>query len=128
MRHLPWWLLLQVSLVATTAAQTPPAQTPAAPQARLLGAIRRNRLPITMTDGRPAGAGWDFLVREARDARFTLIGEEQGVAESPQLAAALFTALSGSGYSRVAVELSPIIAQDAEAAARRNGQAGIESF
>jgi hypothetical protein len=67
---------------------------------------------------------WDWLVQEARDARFTLIGEEHGVAETAQFSAALFNALRGSGYSRMAIELSPIIAQDNEAAARRNGLQG----
>jgi hypothetical protein len=81
-----------------------------------------------MNDGRPAGPGWDWLVREARDARFTLIGEEHGVAETAQLSAALFTALRGSGYTRVAIELSPIIAQDIEAATRRNGLQGTVDF
>ena len=80
-----------------------------------------------MSDG-PAGRGWDLLVQEARDARFTLIGEEHGVAETAQLSAALFSALRGSGYSRMAIELSPIIAQDIEAAARRNGFQGIVDF
>src|SRR5215204_3120412 len=123
MRYLPWSMLLQVCLVATSA-----AQTPATPQARLLDALQGNRLPLTMTDGRPAGAGWDWLVREARDVRFTLIGEEHGVAETAQLAAALFTALRGSGYDRFAMELSPVIAQDVEAAGRRNGLQGIVAF
>jgi len=80
-----------------------------------------------MSDG-PAGTGWDWLVQEARDAHFTLIGEEHGVAETPQLAAALFNVLRGSGYRRLAIELSPIIAQDIEAAARRNGLQGIADF
>jgi hypothetical protein len=80
-----------------------------------------------MTDG-PAGRGWDWLVQEARDARFTLIGEEHGVRETAELAAALFNALRGSGYTRMAIELSPIIAQDIEAAARRNGLQGIVDF
>ena len=102
-------------------------QTPATPQARLLAALQGNRLPLTMTDG-PAGPGWDWLVQRARDARFTLIGEEHGVAETAQLAAALFTALRGSGYSRMAIELSPIIAQDIEADGRRNGLQGILDF
>ncbi len=102
-------------------------QTPTTPQARLLVALQGNRLPLTMTDG-PAGPGWDWLVQQARDARFTLIGEEHGVAETAQLAAALFTALRGSGYSRMAIELSPIIAQDIEAAGRRNGLQGILDF
>jgi hypothetical protein len=78
--------------------------------------------------GVPAGRGWDWLVKEAREARFTLIGEEHGVAETAQLSAALFSALRGSGYTRMGIELSPIIAQDIEAAARRNGVQGILNF
>ena len=80
-----------------------------------------------MSDG-PAGRGWDWLVQQAREAHFTLIGEEHGVAETAQFSAALFNALRGSGYSRIAVELSPIIAQDIEVAARRNGLQGILDF
>jgi len=117
-------MLLTLCLIATTAS----AQAAQTPQAPLLQAMQQNRLSLTMTDGRPAGPGWDFLVGAAKNARFTLIGEEHGVAETAQLAAALFSALRGSGYSRVAVELSPPIAQDVEAAARRNGQQGIEDF
>jgi hypothetical protein len=77
---------------------------------------------------RPTGAGWDWLVQEARAARFTLIGEEHGVAETAQFSAALFNALRELGYSRMAVELSPVIAQDIEAAARRNGVQGVVDF
>jgi hypothetical protein len=102
-------------------------QTPSSPQARLLAALQENRLPLTISDG-PAGRGWDWLVQEARDARFTLIGEEHGVAETAQFSAALFNALRGSGYSRMAIELSPIIAQDIERAARRHGLQGIVEF
>jgi hypothetical protein len=78
--------------------------------------------------GGPAGRGWDWLVEKARGARFTLIGEEHGVAETARFSAALFNALRGSGYSRMAIELSPIIAQDIEAAARRNGLQGVLAF
>src|SRR5438045_5096643 len=111
----------------TQGAAPPPAQQQTTPQARLLEALLRNRLPITMGDA-PAGRGWDWLVQQAGDARFTLIGEEHGVAETAQFSAGLFNALRGSGYSRIAVELSPIIAQDIEAAARRNGLQGIVDF
>jgi hypothetical protein len=96
-------------------------------EAPLLEALRKSRLPLTM-NGHPAGAGWDWLVKKARDARFTLIGEEHGVAETAQLTAALFDALRGSGYNRMAIEISPPIAQDIESAARRNGLQGILDF
>ena len=118
-------------LLARTRAAGQSAATPAqqpTPQARLLAALQQNRLPITMTDGTPAGRGWDWLVQKARDARFTLIGEEHGVAETSQLTSALFNALRPSGYSRMAIELSPLIAQDIETAARRNGLQGILNF
>src|SRR5262245_10886332 len=101
---------------------------PQTPSARLLAALQGNRLPLTMSDRGPSGAGWDWLVKEARSARFTLIGEEHGVAETAQLSAALFSALRESGYTRMAVELSPVIAADVEAAARRNGLQGIVDF
>src|SRR5215211_6958935 len=123
-----------LSLLAGTRASgqgaAPPraqSQAPSSPAAHLLEALQRNRLPLTMSDG-PAGRGWDWLVQQARAARFTLIGEEHGVAETAQFSAALFNALRGSGYSRMAIELSPIIAQDIETAARRNGLQGILDF
>src|SRR3989442_13595147 len=67
-------------------------QTPTTPQARLLAAIQGNRLPLTMTDG-PAGPGWDWLVQQARDAPFTLIGQGPRVRENAQLAGALLHSL-----------------------------------
>jgi len=128
MRHPSWSLLLPLSLLATSAAGAQAPQAPPAPQAQLLAALQANRLPLTMSDGRPAGPGWDLLVQEARNARFTLVGEEHGVAETAQLTAALYSTLRGAGYTRFAFELSPPIAQDIEAAARRNGVQGIEDF
>lgn len=110
------------SFAQSTAA--PATQAQADPAARLLAALRRNRRPLTM-DGTPAGPGWDWLVQQASSARFTLIGEEHGVAETARFSAAFFSALRESGYSRMAVELSPPIAEDIETAARRNGFKGI---
>ena len=112
-------------LVATCAFGQAEPKTPEAP---LLAALQKNRLPLTMSDRGPAGAGWDWLVQEARAARFTLIGEEHGVTETAQFSTALFSALRESGYSRMAVELSPVIAEDIETAARRNGFQGIVDF
>ena len=111
-----------------TAPPPAPNQNPPSPQTRLLEALQRNRLPLTMTDGQPGGRGWDWLVQQAREATFTLIGEEHGVAETAQFATALFKALRPAGYTRVAIELSPVIAEDIETAARRNGLQGILKF
>jgi hypothetical protein len=121
--------LLPGKRASTQGAAAPRAQSQTTPQARLIEALRGNRLPLTMSDGGdPAGRGWDWLVEKARNARFTLIGEEHGVAETAQLSAAVFKALRGSGYTRMAIELSPIIAQNIEVAARHNGFQGILDF
>jgi hypothetical protein len=85
-------------------------------------------LSLSLEDGRPGGPGWDFLLNETREAQYTLIGEEHGVAETAQFAAALYKALRSSGYKRLAVELSPVIARDIEVAVRRDGIRGIERF
>ena len=117
-------LSLLVGTGAFGQGQPQTSQTPEARGTRLLEALQANRLPLTMGEV-PTGAGWDWLVQEAKAARFTLIGEEHGVAETAQLSAALFGALRESGYTRMAIELSPPIAEDIETAARRNGFQGI---
>ena len=120
-------LLGSARTIAQSAAPVGAQSQTGSPEESLLEALQKNRLPIAMDDG-PSGRGWDWLVQQARDARFTLIGEEHGVAETARLSAELFKALRGSGYSRMALELSPIIAQDIEAAAKRHGLQGILNF
>jgi hypothetical protein len=77
-RYAPWAVLLPLTLALSASAQSPP------PQARLLDALQRNRLPLTISGARQTGAAWEWLVHEARDARFTLIGEAHRVAETAQ--------------------------------------------
>lgn len=127
LRTAVWMMAGALTVLPACGADAQTAQG-AQPQARLLDALQANRLPLAMNNGQPSGAGWDWLVRNAAGARFTLIGEEPGVAETAQLSAALFAALRASGYGRVAIQLSPPIAQDIEAAGRRNGAQGIVQF
>ncbi|MFL6244922.1 MAG: hypothetical protein ACJ74H_02775 [Thermoanaerobaculia bacterium] len=111
--------------ITQSAASPAPAQSAGE---RLAAALLKNRLPLTLEDGHPGGPGWNFLLNETREAHYTLIGEEHGVAETAQLSAALYKALRPSGYSRLAVELSPAIAADIELTLRRDGIRGIERF
>src|SRR5688500_20289201 len=112
------FFLLAGKRAFTQSAAPASPQTQTSPQARLLEALRGPRLPLTMNGG-PGGRGWDWLVKEARGARFTLIGEEHGVAETAHITAALFKALHHSVYNRMSFELSPIVGQHIWAAARR---------
>jgi hypothetical protein len=84
----------------------------------LVAALAANRMPLGITDGRLSGAGGDFLIREGRGARFTLVGEEHGVAEVPQLVAAWLRDLRPAGYTTLAIEVSPLAARRIEEVSR----------
>jgi hypothetical protein len=72
--------------------------------------------------GALAGPGAGFLLAEGRRAGFFLLGEDHGVAEVPQVASALFGALSREGYRHLAVEVSPLMARTLEDVARAGGR------
>lgn len=77
-------------------------------------------------DGRTfSGPAWDRLLTEGKKAQFFLIGEEHGIAENPKLAARLFEALVPSGYSNLAIEISPPVATLLDLAIHANGLDGL---
>lgn len=103
------------------------AQAPAAPPTvseRLAETAAANRLRLDHNGGRFSGAGWDRLVEEGQAARMFLLGEEHGIAENPQLAAALFTELVPAGYTRFVIEVSPPMADALDTSARH----GVEGL
>ena len=106
-------------------AQVPPPSE--AVEQRLLAAARENLHPIDFDRRQFSGPGWEWLVREGRASEFVLLGEEHGTAEIPVLAGQLFAALRPAGFDTLAIEISPPIAQDLDAAAR-GGVAGIARF
>ena len=102
---------------APVAAQQPPA-VEAAPGA-LTDALREQRRTLRLEDGRLSGDGADLLLGEGRASQFFLLGEEHGVAEVPQLAAALFRALNGHGYRYLAIETGDGLATSLDSLARQ---------
>ena len=113
-----------LSLAPAARAQTTAAQAAPAPAAqpsleeRLSALAAQNRHRLDFADGRFSGPGWDLLVAEGSKARAFLLGEEHGVAENPMLAAALFNAMRPAGYEVMAIETSPLMAQEMDRAAR----------
>lgn len=99
-----------LTLTTATAAQEPDP---------LAEALRANRTTLSLTaDGRLAGPGAELLLSEGRRSEFFLVGEEHGIAEVPELTAALFRALRPAGYRHLAVEIGPTIADTLEGLAR----------
>lgn len=103
-------------LAMKTLAQTP---LPVAEEDRIRAAAREIRKPLAFANGRFSGAGYDWMLERGRAASFFLFGEEHGIAEVPKLATQLFRELVPAGYGRVAVEISPPMAADIDAALGR---------
>ncbi|MBX7247937.1 MAG: hypothetical protein K1X35_02685 [Caulobacteraceae bacterium] len=111
-------------------AQVTPAATGPAPsvQDRLVALARANRHALAY-DGRAfSGAGWELLVAEGARAKFFMLGEEHGIAENAALAGQLVETLAPMGYSRMAIEISPPIAQEMDAALNRGGLDGLRRY
>lgn len=81
--------------------------------------LLEHRHPVTLEAGRLSGAGGRRLVEDGRLARYTLVGEEHGVAEVPVLVGALLGELRPAGYNTFAIEVSPLQARRLDAMTRR---------
>ncbi|MBA4000514.1 hypothetical protein [Brevundimonas sp.] len=108
------------STAAALAASSVRARTPAAQPAledRLAEAARAARHRLDHDGVRFSGPAWDLLLDQGRQAQFFLLGEAHGIAENPKLAAALYAALAPTGYEKLAIEVSPPMAAELDAAA-----------
>jgi hypothetical protein len=87
------------------------AHTGAAQDSLLTRLLLANRHTIGIVDGKLDGAGGRLLVDEGRKARFFLVGEEHGIAQTPQVVQALLAELRPTGYNTLAIEVSPLQGQ-----------------
>lgn len=123
-------VLSGAALLAASPMLPAAAQTAAAPassrEERLAKAAAESRMRLDFQRGVFSGPGWDWLLDQGRASQFFLLGEEHGIAENAKLAAQLFAALVPAGYSRVAVEISPPMAEELDRAVTAGGAAGLE--
>lgn len=86
--------------------------------ARLDAALAERALPMAVTSEGIRGPGADMLIAAGREASFFALGESHLNRETPALAAALLAALAPAGYSVLAIETGPMIAEHAQAELR----------
>ena len=77
-----------------------------------------NRHPISLVDGKLAGAGGRHLVAQSAAARFVMLGEEHGVAEAATTMGALLDELRPAGFHTLAIEVSPLRGRELDRMAR----------
>lgn len=76
--------------------------------------LSKNRYNLKQSNGKLSGDGAEFLLKEAKNAQFFLIGEPHGISELPVFTSALFGQIYSNGYKHLAVETGPITARKME--------------
>lgn len=107
-------------------AQAAPQSTPAE---RFIAKLRENRYALSVRGGELSGAGAQVLRSAIAQSRFVLLGEDHGVAQTPEFWAAVCQAAGPSGFHTMALEEGPLVAAELEGWARRpDGLAQLAAF
>jgi erythromycin esterase-like protein len=92
-------------------------------------ALLASRLSLTVDGGKLTGPGGEAIRTATADAQYVLLGEDHGIAQIPQFAAALCSELAPHGFHRVELEISPSVAPALERFARAtDGAAEMAAF
>lgn len=102
----PWGLLAALLLAAPAFAETV--------DERIASIIEENARPLTIETDGLGDTGGRWLLAEAADSPFVLLAESHLTRETPQLTAALLTALRPHGFDAFAIETGPIITDHAQ--------------
>jgi hypothetical protein len=92
-------------------------------------ALLASRSALTVDGGKLAGPGGEAIRAATADAQYVLLGEDHGIAQIPQFAAALCSELAPHGFHRIELEISPSVAPALERFARaQDGAAQMAAF
>jgi hypothetical protein len=120
------WSKALALLVAVIA---PPASASVQDGPPFTDALRAARLAITVEGRKLAGPGGEAIRAATLHAQFVLLGEDHGISQIPQFAAALCTQLAPLGFHRIELEISPSVAPTLERIARApDGAAQLAAF
>src|SRR5271168_3686126 len=72
--------------------------------------LKKNRAAISVQDGRLAGSGAEILRGALADAQFVALGEDHGIRQIPEFAAALCAELAPHGFHHMGLEIGPYVA------------------
>src|ERR1700721_3314099 len=80
--------------------------------------LKKNRGAISVQDGKLAGPSAEVLRIALADAQFVALGEDHGIRQIPEFAAALCAELAPHGFHHMALEIGPYVAPEIEKMAR----------
>ena len=80
--------------------------------------LKKNRGAISVQDGKLAGPSAEILRGALADAQFVALGEDHGIRQIPEFAAALCAELAPHGFHHMGLEIGTYVAPDLEKMAR----------
>jgi hypothetical protein len=80
--------------------------------------LKKNRGAISVQDGKLAGPSAGILRSALAEAQFVALGEDHGIRQIPEFAAALCTELATHGFHHMGLEIGTYVAPDLEKMAR----------
>jgi hypothetical protein len=80
--------------------------------------LKKNRGVISVQDGKLAGPSAEVLRRALSEAQFVALGEDHGIRQIPEFAAALCAELAPHGFHHMGLEIGTYVAEDLEKMAR----------
>lgn len=81
-------------------------------------ALKKNRGAISVQDGKLAGPSAEVLRAALAEAQFVALGEDHGIRQIPEFAAALCAELAPHGFHHMALEIGTYVAPELEKMAR----------
>lgn len=89
-----------------------------AQNAEFADALKKNRGAIRLQDGKLGGPSAEALRKALAEAQFVALGEDHGIRQIPEFAAALCAELAPHGFHHMALEIGASVAPDLEKMAR----------
>jgi hypothetical protein len=89
-----------------------------AQNAEFTGTLKKNRGAISVQEGKLAGPSAEILRGALADAQFVALGEDHGIRQIPEFAAALCAELAPHGFHHMGLEIGTYVAPELEKIAR----------
>lgn len=96
---------------------------------RFVAKVLQSRYSLSVRNGQLSGSGAHVLQSAIVQSRFVLLGEDHGLAQTPELSAAICNAAGPERFHTMAIEEGPLAAAELESwARRRDGLAQLAAF
>jgi len=105
------------------------AQSSAPPTDRFVSKVLQSRYSLSVREGQLSGTGAAVMLSAIAQSRFVVVGEDHGLAQTPELAGAVCHAAGSERFHAMAIEEGPLAAAQLETwTLRREGPDQVAAF